>query len=671
MNPLSSLGVGSGGVLNYDIIDKLKKADENAQIKPIDMKLQTNIEKQSELAGLKTMISSLKGNADKLADYSSYMNRNVSSSNENALKVTANAGVPTQNISVKIDSIAKNSVNEINAKFSSRDSIFSKNNTTMKFNIDGKEFKINILSTDTLEDVAQKIIDNTDGLVNASIMKTGDGENAYSLMINSKETGANKNIYFGNTLISNVINDDNIFLNEGDFTISLVDENGQYKLININMQGELGAKGLIDAITKALNQDNSFADMLKNGLININLSADGKRIIINDKRGFKIELGGNKVDGLFNEKTTKEDDTLVGNSAVESGLIDGVITIGNKNLDLSSITNKTNDASSNASAIADAINGIDGYQASVNENGMLVINSNSGEVSIKASKENAEALAKLGLSAGTYSDWYVLQDKMGIKNIQKASDAQITYNGVSITRPTNTINDVVSGVTLELLNNSQEEINVSISMNNNSILEEIKLFVENYNTLTQKLDELTKYDEDTKIAGIFNNISDIKYIKSSLNRALSTTRWVDNVNESIVGYGLSFNDSGLLTLDESKLQSALSNDIQKVIDFFRGTNKTSNGKTVEVKGVFALVNYELESLTTGDKARLKLLEDSFVSDDKRLKEERKKNMEMLDKKYEAMAARFAAYDSQIAKANNSFNSLNMLIEQSINDKKNK
>lgn len=670
MNPLSSLGAGSGGVLNYDIIDKLKKADENAQITPIDKKLQTNIEKQSELAGLKTMLSSLKGNADKLADYSSYINRNVSSSNENILKASAGAGVPTQNINIKVDSIAKNSVNEIGTKFSSRDSIFSNNNTTIKFSINGREFKINILNTDTLEEVAQKIIDNTDGLVNASIMKTGDGDNAYSLMINSKETGENNNIYFGNTLVSNAINDDNLLLNEGDLTIKLVDENGKYKLINIDMKdGGNGVKGIIDAIIKALNQDTDFANLIKNGFININLSADGKRIIINDKRGFGIELDGNKVNDLFTNKVAKEDDTVVGNMAIPSGLIDGTITIGDKNLNLSSITSNSNDASKNANAIVNAINNINGYKASINEEGKLIINSTNGEVSIKASKENNEALIKLGLNAGTYSDWYVLQNKVGIKNIQQASDAHITYNGIHVTRPSNTISDVVNGVTLDLFNKSDEEVNINISMNNNSVLEEIKLFVENYNNLVQKLDELTKYDEDTKIAGIFNNISDIKYIKSSLNRILSTTRWIDNTNESIVKYGLSFNDSGLLVLDESKLQNALSSDIQKVIDLFRGTKKTTNGKEIEVKGIFALVNTELETLTTGDKAKLKLLEDNFVSDDKRLKEERKKNMEMLDKKYETMAARFAAYDSQIAKANNSFNSLNMLIEQSINEKK--
>ena len=35
-SPISSLGIGSQGVLSYDKIDQLRKVDENATIKPIE-----------------------------------------------------------------------------------------------------------------------------------------------------------------------------------------------------------------------------------------------------------------------------------------------------------------------------------------------------------------------------------------------------------------------------------------------------------------------------------------------------------------------------------------------------------------------------------------------------------------------------------------------------------
>ena len=38
---------------------------------------------------------------------------------------------------------------------------------------------------------------------------------------------------------------------------------------------------------------------------------------------------------------------------------------------------------------------------------------------------------------------------------------------------------------------------------------------------------------------------------------------------------------------------------------------------------------------------------------------------MLDTRYDLMAQRFAAYDSQISKTNNAFNSVQMMIDQSV------
>lgn len=664
MHPLSSLGVGSG-VLNYDVIDKLRKADENAQITPIDRKIQQNLEKQTELVGLKTMLTTLNSSARKIADYSTYLGRNATSSDESKLKVSANAGVPPQDINIKIDRIAKNSVNEIGKKFASRDDNFSRFNTTINFRASGKDFSIDISSEDTLESIAQKIIDNTDGLVNASIMKTGSGANSYSLMINSKESGDDNNIFFGSVLESKEI-PSNIILNENDFNISLIANNGTKKTLNITLPNG-NAATLKSAIMEAFSNDIDFADLIKNGNISITLSGDGKKILLNDNRGFEIAVGGNKAGEIFSELQKDERDTLVGKSAIESGLIDGVITIGSDNIDFSKITSSLNSAKENEEAVVNAINNIAGYNAKITKEGFLAINSNTGEVVIKASEDNKEALAKLGIKAGEYKDWGVAD--IGITNIQSASNAEFSYNGVNISRPSNIIDDVVTGVTLELLGESENNINVSISQNSAMIIDEIKAFVESYNALMPKLEELTRYDEDTKIAGVFNGNSDIRTIKGNLRRAMATTRFDDGKSVSLASFGLTFNDDGRLLLDESKLRGELSANADSVMEFFRESKVKIAGKEERRDGIFTLVANELDKLVGMGDSRLKLFEENLTNDDKRLKDERKRNLELLNSRYETMANRFAAYDNQIAKVNNSANHLNMLIEQSIADKR--
>ena len=663
MNPLSSLGVGSG-VLNYDVIDKLRKVDENNQIAPIDKKLQANIVKQTELVGLKSMLSSLNSSAKKIADYSTYLGRNANSSDESKLKVSVGAGVPTQDISIKIDSIAKNSVNEIGKKFADRGDVFSRFNTSLHFMVNGAKYDIAISSTDTLEDVAQKIIDSTDGAVNASIMKTGSGNQAYSLMINSKESGDENNIFFGNTLESKDIGA-NLNLGENDFNISLITANGAKKTLNITANGN-GAS-LKDAILSALNADADFVSLVQNGTINIALNDDGKKLLINDSRGFEIAVGGEKAGTLFTDMNAEEKDTLVATKAIDSGLISGVVSIGSENIDFGEITSVGNSAEENQKAIVDAINKISGYSAKITKDGFLAINSNTGSVAIRASDENKDALKKLGIEAGEYKDWGI--SDIGITNIQKASDAKFSYNGVQVSRPSNVVSDVVSGVTLELMGASENPINISISRDNEAIINEVKAFVEAYNTLIPKLEELTRYDEDTKIAGVFNGNTDIRSIKSSLRRALGINRYEDGKNISLATFGFDFTDEGRMLFNENKLRTELSANTDAVMDFFRNSTVTINGKESERSGVFSLVEKELDSLIGLGDSRLKLFEENLTNDDKRLKDERKRNLELLNSRYETMANRFAAYDSQIAKTNNAANHLNMMIEQSIADKK--
>ena len=78
MGKINSLGVGSG-VLSHDVIDKLRDADERAMIKPIERKMGRNIEKQTTLEEIKTLIATSRASAKILGDYSTYLGREATS----------------------------------------------------------------------------------------------------------------------------------------------------------------------------------------------------------------------------------------------------------------------------------------------------------------------------------------------------------------------------------------------------------------------------------------------------------------------------------------------------------------------------------------------------------------------------------------------------------------
>ncbi|WP_033740748.1 flagellar filament capping protein FliD [Helicobacter pylori] len=674
---LSSLGLGSK-VLNYDVIDKLKDADEKALIAPLDKKMEQNVEKQKALVEIKTLLSSLKGPVKTLSDYSTYISRKSNVTGD-ALSASVGAGVPIQDIKVDVQNLAQGDINELGAKFSSRDDIFSQVDTTLKFYTQNKDYAVDIKAGMTLGDVAQSITDATNGEVMGIVMKTG-GNDPYQLMVNTKNTGEDNRIYFGSHLQSTLTNKNALSLGvdgSGKSEVSLnlkgADGNMHEVPIMLELPESASIKQKNTAIQKAMEQalenDPNFKDLIANGDISIDTLHGGESLIINDRRGGNIEIKGSKAKELgFLQTATQENDLLKSSRTIKEGKLEGVISLNNQKLNLSALTKESNTSEQNTDAIIQAINAKEGLSAFKNAEGKLVINAKTGMLAIKGEDALGKASLKdLGLNAGMVQSYEASQDTLfRAKNLQKASDSQFTYNGVSITRPTNEVNDVISGVniTLEQTTEPNKPAIISVSRDNQAIIDSLKEFVKAYNELIPKLDEDTRYDADTKIAGIFNGVGDIRAIRSSLNNVFSYSVHTDNGVESLMKYGLSLDDKGVMSLDEAKLSSALNSNPKATQDFFYGSDsKDMGGREIHQEGIFSKFNQVIANLIDGGNAKLKIYEDSLDRDAKSLTKDKENAQELLKTRYNIMAERFAAYDSQISKANQKFNSVQMMIDQ--------
>ncbi|WP_187900222.1 flagellar filament capping protein FliD [Helicobacter pylori] len=674
---LSSLGLGSK-VLNYDVIDKLKDADEKALIAPLDKKMEQNVEKQKALVEIKTLLSSLKGPVKTLSDYSTYISRKSNVTGD-ALSASVGAGVPIQDIKVDVQNLAQGDINELGAKFSSRDDIFSQVDTTLKFYTQNKDYAVDIKAGMTLGDVAQSITDATNGEVMGIVMKTG-GNDPYQLMVNTKNTGEDNRIYFGSHLQSTLTNKNALSLGvdgSGKSEVSLnlkgADGNMHEVPIMLELPESASIKQKNTAIQKAMEQalenDPNFKDLIANGDISIDTLHGGESLIINDRRGGNIEIKGNKAKELgFLQTATQESDLLKSSRTIKEGKLEGVISLNGQKLDLKALTKEGNTSEENTDAIIQAINAKEGLSAFKNAEGKLVINSKTGMLTIKGEDAlGKNSLKDLGLNAGMVQSYEASQNTLFMsKNLQKASDSEFTYNGVSITRPTNEVNDVISGVniTLEQTTEPNKPAIISVSRDNQAIIDSLKEFVKAYNELMPKLDEDTRYDADTKIAGIFNGVGDIRTIRSSLNNVFSYSVHTDNGIESLMKYGLSLDDKGVMSLDEAKLSSALNSNPKATQDFFYGSDsKDMGGREIHQEGIFSKFNQVIANLIDGGNAKLKIYEDSLDRDAKSLTKNKENAQELLKTRYNIMAERFAAYDSQISKANQKFNSVQMMIDQ--------
>ena len=679
----SVLGISSN--LTWDVIEQMKDLDVSNQIDPITEKLKKNMEQQTELTSLLTMMTSLNTSFKNLSDYSTYQKRQATVEGS-GVKATAGDGLAIQDITINVSQLAQNDVNQVGLKFASRDSIFSSDNTTLNFYYNGSNYSVDIKAGATLSEVAQSITDATNGEVMGIIMKTG-GENPYQLMIQSKNTGANNKIYFGSTLESAATPGGKI--TSGTLDIEIGGEKISIDMSKIGSdfgnEAKDNASLILDAINKEIETNHTnLKDKIDKGEITISLNSSGNGLMFNDASGGTIKVEANNVKLQASQGTSAVDtdlgfvktsvggDETLTEMKIAAGALTGVFTINGEKFDLSQLTNANNTAEQNRAAILNAINSNStlqsaGIKAEEGKNGAISLVGKSVTIGAEGAdaSEQTKVLDSIGMVAGSYTSSQGLLDKMDITNIQKAQDAKLTYNGIPIERDTNNIDDIVSGLSLELtsITETGKDVIVRIARDDEGIAEEMQAFVESYNEIYNKLQELTKYDAETEISGVFNGNSEIRSITRQLNAIINST---DANGTSLVKYGVYMNEDGTLTFEQDTFNTAFQEDPDAAVEFFRSSTTTSKGQTIETDGVFTKLRDTMDSLITGSNSTLKILETTLINEQKTLNEDKTSTQESIDTKYEIMAEKWSAYDQMIAQMQQSANTITQLINQAMN-----
>ncbi|MDE1548291.1 flagellar filament capping protein FliD [Jeotgalibaca caeni] len=198
---------------------------------------------------------------------------------------------------------------------------------------------------------------------------------------------------------------------------------------------------------------------------------------------------------------------------------------------------------------------------------------------------------------------------LGLENSEtrKGQAANLTVNGIPITRDSNQITDVMDGVTLDLKAVTSEPIQVSVEDDLQKASDTVKAFVDQYNStlkfIEEKLDVGDPSKEDNK-TGALSGDSSLMRLQSQLRSLL--TQAVDNGNKGMntaEAVGITVDRYGAATLDEGKLKEALKENPQKVMDLFsftKTTEVTEDGTTVTKKeevGLAQKFNTLLNSFT--------------------------------------------------------------------------
>lgn len=270
-----------------------------------------------------------------------------------------------------------------------------------------------------------------------------------------------------------------------------------------------------------------------------------------------------------------------------SSKTDIVVDITSSNNTLAGIRDAIN--AKNASVTASIVNDGSG-------NRLVVTSKDTGEVNslkISATDDDGNNTDASGLSALAYDP---LASSNNMTQMMAAKNALLNVDGMSISKPTNTISDVIQGVTLTLKGVTSTSNALSVATDTDTIQSSVQSFVDAYNSLNTSMRSLTKFvSAGSSSNGVLLGDSTVRNMMVKLKSMLSASSPTATTYKTLSDIGVSMGTDGSLSLDSTKLQKAITTNVSDVAKLFSPSATTTDpqvsyisSKTDTASGTYAV-----------------------------------------------------------------------------------
>lgn len=316
------------------------------------------------------------------------------------------------------------------------------------------------------------------------------------------------------------------------------------------------------------------------------------------------------------------------------------------------------EATDTLAAIRDKINAAGaGVTASILNDGsgarLMMRSNDTGTANGFTTTVSGTGLDGLTFDAGTQTG--------GATRAQQATDAAATINNLPVTSSTNTLADVLDGVTLTLNATTTSAATVTVAPDNAALKKTLTEFAGAYTELARLIATDTKYDATTKKAGALQGDSAIVGLQTQLRSMIGAASGASTAFTRLSDVGFEMQQDGSLTVNSTKLDKAIAN-LPQLKALFSNSSLTDPsldgfGKRFRVVASNILgVDGSLTSRTDGLNEKLKRnqkqqdrMEDRLAATQKRLE----KQYSMLDTKLGTLNGLSSYVTQQVAQWNKS------------------
>ena len=187
----------------------------------------------------------------------------------------------------------------------------------------------------------------------------------------------------------------------------------------------------------------------------------------------------------------------------------------------------------------------------------------------KVNGKSGELTMDIDLSGGTAP---------AFTDIQAAQDAKLILGSgagaVEITRSSNKMGGIISGVTIDLVSADENEVvTISTSPDTNTVKTTINNFLNQFNNMVDFFNDQFEYDENQGYTGTLFSDTNLYRAKEKMNDIVSELIYNEGDFHSLSEMGIEFNDVGkLVVTDENLFDDALEKNMDSVSALFTGEN---------------------------------------------------------------------------------------------------
>lgn len=299
--------------------------------------------------------------------------------------------------------------------------------------------------------------------------------------------------------------------------------------------------------------------------------------------------------------------TAVGTGTLRIGVGSSTfdVAIDSTNNTLAGIRDAINGASNNTGVQATIVQDSSGARLALTSkntgaaNTISVAVSETGTTGFTSSGGDPANADATGLSSLAYTTWSG-GGATNLSQAQAAADASLTINGISISSASNAVSGAISGLTINL--NKAGDTSISVGRDSTAITKQVSAFVSAFNDFQTTTRNLTSYNASTKVAGDLNGDSAATSLLNAVTRITQTPpSSVSGAYKTLADIGISLQKNGTLSVDSTKLQTAISTDFNSLKSVLTGYGTTATTVVTNLTGTSGTLTNRLNGLNASVK----------------------------------------------------------------------